>query len=119
MFAKMDGQRAVVESDRAVSLDEIVRTGVRGDPDISALASVRANGLSVLVWHYHDDDVPGSGAEVKLVLSGLALKSGEARLQHFRIDEEHSNAFAAWKKLGSPQQPTAQQYEQLEKAGQL
>ena len=37
----------------------------------------------------------------------------------FRIDEEHSNAFTAWKRAGSPQQPTPKQYAQLEKAGRL
>jgi xylan 1,4-beta-xylosidase len=44
---------------------------------------------------------------------------GEAKLQHFRIDEAHSNAFSAWKRLGSPQRPTPEQYEQLERAGRL
>lgn len=41
------------------------------------------------------------------------------RLQHFRIDEDHSNAFSAWKRMGSPPRPTPEQYAQLEKAGQL
>ena len=40
-------------------------------------------------------------------------------MQHYRIDENHSNAFAAWKRMGSPQSPTAEQYAQLEKAGHL
>jgi xylan 1,4-beta-xylosidase len=31
----------------------------------------------------------------------------------------HSNAFTEWKSLGSPQQPTPDQYQQLESAGQL
>jgi xylan 1,4-beta-xylosidase len=47
------------------------------------------------------------------------LVRGEARLQHFRIDEDHSNAFAVWKRMGSPQQLTTEQYAQLETAGQL
>ena len=119
MFAKMSGQRAVVESDHGLPLEEIVRAGARGRPDVSALASIGEKTLCVLVWHYHDDDVPGPAAEIELSLNALPLNSGEARLRHFRIDEEHSNAFAAWKKLGSPQQPTSEQYEQLEKAGRL
>ena len=52
-------------------------------------------------------------------LSGLPLANGDAKLRHFRIDEDHSNAFAVWKRMGSPQQPTPEQYAQLEKAGQL
>jgi len=40
-------------------------------------------------------------------------------LEHYRIDETHSNAFTAWKKMGSPQWPTAEQTAQLKAAGQL
>jgi xylan 1,4-beta-xylosidase len=72
-----------------------------------------------LLWHYHDDDVPGPEAEVDLVLSALPLRSGDATLRHFRIDETHSNAFAEWKRIGSPQNPSVDQYDLLEKAGQL
>ena len=68
---------------------------------------------------FDTDDVPGPEAEVELAWSGLAPGSRSARLEHFRIDEDHSNAFTAWKKMGSPQQPTVAQYTQLEKAGHL
>ncbi|MCI0540108.1 MAG: hypothetical protein L0Z50_33295 [Verrucomicrobiales bacterium] len=119
MFSKMGGRRLTVESSSAVPLEEILTNGVRSAPDVSALASLDGNQLSVLVWHYHDDDLPGPDAEIELVLDNLRLNSGAARLQHFRIDEDHSNAFVAWKKMGSPQEPAPEQYAQLEKAGQL
>lgn len=119
MFSQMGGQRLAVESDAAVSLPEILKTGVRGQPDISAQASLDANKLCLLVWHYHDDDLPGPDADVQLTCTGLPVSSGEVRLQHFRIDADHSNAFTVWQKMGSPQQPTAEQYAALEKAGQL
>ena len=61
----------------------------------------------------------GPDAEVALTLDHLPLSGREAKLQHFRVDEDHSNAFTAWKKLGSPQPPTPEQYAQLERAGQL
>ena len=119
MFAKIRGQRLAVESDNAVPLEEIVRRGAGAKPDVSALAGLEGNKLCVLVWHYHDDDVPGPDAAVELTLDSLPLASGKASLQHFRIDEEHSNAFAIWKEMGSPQQPKSEQYAQLERAGQL
>jgi xylan 1,4-beta-xylosidase len=119
MFSRMSGQRVAVESDSAVPLDAMLKDGVRARPDVAGLASVDRNRVSVLVWHYHDDDVPGPAAEVELALSNLPLRTGAARLRHSRIDEDHSNSFAAWKRMGSPQQPTAQQYAQLERAGQL
>jgi len=119
MFGKMNGQRLRVDSDGAVSLDELLKGGVRGRPDVSALASLDANQIFVFVWHYHDDDLPGPDAEVELALNGLPWPDGEARLQHFRIDAGHSNAFAEWQRIGSPPQPSPEQYAQLEKAGQL
>ncbi|HWB93067.1 MAG TPA: hypothetical protein VG605_14490, partial [Puia sp.] len=32
---------------------------------------------------------------------------------------DHSNAYTAWKKMGSPQAPTVTQYQLLEAAGKL
>ena len=52
-------------------------------------------------------------------IENLPFTDGPVQLHHFRIDARHSNSFEVWKKLGSPQQPSAEQYAQLEKAGQL
>ncbi len=119
MFSKMAGQRLAAESDGAVPLDEIVRSGVREQADVAAMACLDGNSLAVLVWHYHDNDVPGPEAEIELALRSFPFANGKARLEHFRIDEEHSNAFEAWKQMGSPQQPTSEQYARLEKAARL
>jgi xylan 1,4-beta-xylosidase len=119
MFGRMSGRRVAVESDGAVPLETMLKHGVRGQPDVSALAGIDDKKLCVLVWHYHDDDVPGSNAAVAVELSGLPLKTGNGRLVHYRIDDEHSNAFTAWKAMASPQNPTAEQIAQLEKAGRL
>ena len=119
MFSRMSGQRLTVESDHAVPLETIMKEGVRVQPDVSALASLDHNKLCVLLWHYHDDDLPGPDASTQLTLDGLPLKRGKAKVHHFRIDENHSNAFAAWKRVGSPQQPAPDQYARLEAAGQL
>ena len=40
-------------------------------------------------------------------------------VQHFRVDDRYSNSYEAWKKMGSPPQPSPEQYAQLEAAGQL
>ncbi len=119
MFSMMSGRRLAVESDHAAELEEILRAGVRDEPDVGALATLGDGKLCVLAWHYHDDDVPGPPADVTLELIDLPVASADARLRHFRIDETHSNAFTEWKRLGSPQQPTPEQYARLEKTGQL
>ena len=119
MFAQMSGQRLAVESDGAISIEEITRWGVRDKPDVTALSSRDRNNVCVQVWHYHDDHVPGPEAEVRLQLNNLPSRAGDLRVRQWRIDEEHSNAYAAWKRMGTPQQPTPEEYAQLEKAGQL
>jgi xylan 1,4-beta-xylosidase len=119
MMSQMSGKKLLVESDHAVSLTNIMRRGVRMEPDVAALASLDKKTLCVLVWHYHDDDLPGPDAEVDVALDNIPMAKGTAKLQHFRIDEDHSNAVTAWMKMGAPKELTSAQYKQLEKAGQL
>ncbi len=117
MFSRMGGNRVSCASDHAIGLDQIVQRGVREQADVGALATRSGSKLSVLLWHYHDDDVPGPEAAVEISISGLSGKEGS--LQHFRIDETHSNAFTAWIAMGSPQNPSKEQYRILEETGRL
>jgi xylan 1,4-beta-xylosidase len=119
MFSKMPDQQIAAESDGAASLDEMLKTGVREKPDVSALAASGNNQICVMVWHYHDDDVEGPDAEVNLTVDGLPQTVRKAQMHHFRIDASHSNAFTVWKKMGSPQAFTQEQFAELEKAGHL
>jgi xylan 1,4-beta-xylosidase len=123
MFSRMHGVRCHLESDHAIPLDDILKAGVRAQPDVSGIASLESGGtraaqessLSIMLWHYHDDDVPGPAAEIQLSITGLH-GDGKVVLMHYRIDEDYSNGFAEWKRMGSPQQPTPEQYTQLDRA---
>ncbi len=117
MLGKMSGRRVAVTSSAGLSVADVRDRGVRGAGDVSALASRDEHSASVLVWNYHDDDLPGPDAEVQVTISGLP--DGRTTLSHDRIDVEHSNAYDAWKRMGSAQPPTPAQYAALEKAGQL
>lgn len=119
MFAKMGGDRVATTSSAEVSLDEIIRAGVREQPDVAALSSTGDGKVCVLAWHYHDVDVPGPEAAVTVQLHGLPDAPRGLRVTEYRIDEHHSNAYALWTRLGSPVAPTADQYRQLVDAGQL
>ncbi len=119
MLGKMSGRRVAVESSAGLEAGTILAQGVRGQPDVSALASLDRNRAAVLLWHYHDDDVPGADAAITLTVDGLPPGKREAVLTQYRIDGDHSNAYEAWKRIGSPPQPTAEQYAQLEQAGRL
>ena len=118
MLNKMHGRRLPVQSTSDAGTEAIRKSGVRAAPDVSAMAALDAKTLTALVWHYHDDDIPGPDAAVALTLSGLPHQ-GKATLTQFRIDDAHSNSFTAWKAMGSPATPTPEQYKALEKAGLL
>ncbi len=119
MFSKMSGQQITVTSSAGLNADIIRKSNVRGAPDVSAYASRDQNKIAVLVWHYHDDDLPGADAAVDLQLSGIPFHDGQAKLTHYRIDANHSNAYEAWKKIGSPVPVSEKDFSALEKAGQL
>jgi xylan 1,4-beta-xylosidase len=113
----MLGDRLPVESSGALPLETVRDAGVRDRPDINALASRSEHTVAVLVWNYHDDDLPASDAAVELVVDGLPSRPID--VIHERIDAGRSNAYEAWKKMGSPQPPTPAQYRELERAGKL
>ncbi len=119
MAGQMTGDRVIVESSGAHKVDQIIREGVRQSPDIDALAVRGDRRLAVMVWNYHDDDLPAPSSSVRLTLTGLPADQSRVLLRHYRIDETHSNAYTAWKNLGSPQNPNLSQYAQISAAGEL
>jgi xylan 1,4-beta-xylosidase len=120
MFGLMGTHRLATESTHDPGLAAITKSGVRGQPDVSALATRdETGGVAVLLWHYHDDDVSGRDADVTIELSKLATDGRPRLLEHFRVDRVHGNAFEAWKAMGSPQQPTPDQLAALRRASQL
>ena len=119
MFGMMSGQRLTVQSSGAVALADMVKSGVKAQADINAFASRDERAIHVMAWNYHDDDLPMAPAAVTLKIAGLPANVKRALVKHYRIDESHSNSYTAWNAMGSPQQPTPQQYATLEASGQL
>ncbi|GAB4018729.1 GH39 family glycosyl hydrolase [Spirosoma koreense] len=117
MFGMMPANRVAVKSGLAYDYKRIRDESVRAEADINALASKDAKSAAVMVWHYHDDNLPAPDAPVSVKVQGLPNQ--KVLLQHYRIDKQFSNSYEAWKKMGSPKTPTAEQIAELEKAGQL
>jgi xylan 1,4-beta-xylosidase len=105
------------ESSHRIPVESILQSGVREQPEISALATRTGNAVSILVWNYHDYDVPAADASVRLLVE--RVPAARVRVEHFRMDGTHSNAYTVWREMGSPQDPTAEQYAQLEARGRL
>ena len=121
MFSRMSKNRIPAESSHSISLDAIMRDGVRGKPDVAALASCDAESrqITVMIWHYHDDDLAGPSASIKVSVDGFPAGVSKAKLKHFRVDNDHGNAYAAWLEMGSPVAPNARQYDRLQRASEL
>jgi xylan 1,4-beta-xylosidase len=119
MFGLMSDDRVEATSSAAIETEQVLRSGVRQQPEINAIASRTTNSVDVLVWNYQDDDLAAEPASLDLSISGFPANAERALLKHFRIDSHHSNAFNAWKESGSPQQPAPDRYKKLEAAGQL
>jgi xylan 1,4-beta-xylosidase len=117
MFGMMRGNRVAVSGGTGYDAMRIVAESVRAEPDVNAFAAADGSSATVLVWNYHDDDVPAEAAPVTVTVAGIPAE--RALLHHYRIDREHSNAWEAWKAMGSPQAPTAEQYAELEKSSEL
>jgi xylan 1,4-beta-xylosidase len=105
------------ESSAALPLADVIEHSVGVAPDVNAVATRNGREIDVLLWNYHDADVPAPAAQIHLTIDGLRAKS--AVESEFLVDAEHSNANRAWQQMGSPAHPTPEQTDQLEKAGAL
>ena len=119
MFALKSGTRVHTASTGQVPLDTLVSTGVQQAPDIDAMATKADREAAVLLWNYHDVDGPAEAVPTTVTVSGIPAGVHRVLLEHYRVDNTHSNAYTVWKAMGSPQQPTTQQYADLQAAGQL
>ncbi|MDH3246365.1 MAG: beta-xylosidase, partial [Saprospiraceae bacterium] len=118
MFGKMEGDRVEVSGNLAYDFLLVRDSSVRGSrADINALATKDIDQAAVMLWNYHDLNIIQPAVDVRLVIKGL--EAGQVQLRHYRVDQEHSNSFEVWKKMGSPQIVTPEQYQTLEAAGKL
>jgi xylan 1,4-beta-xylosidase len=119
LFAQLGPERVQAVSSGEIPLAQVVADGVRGEADVGTLATRAPDGgIAILIWNYHDDDVPGPDATVRVTIKGLkSAANRQATLR--RVDETNGNAFTAWKRMGSPQSPNATQYQELEQASNM
>ena len=115
LFAQLGPDELAATSDAEAPLDAIEANGVSGHPDVGVLATrTTDHRLAIFVWHYHDDDVAGPIAHVKLHIIGLTTRF--AHVTQWRVGGANRHAFTAWQSMGSPQSPDEKQYKVLEAA---
>jgi xylan 1,4-beta-xylosidase len=117
MMAMLGGDWVRTESTGALPAEQIVTRSVTDAPDVDATATRRPHEVDVLLWNYHDADVPAAPANVALEVRGLP--TAQVKEEAFLMDASHSNAYAVWQRMGSPAKPTAAQQQELARAGKL
>ena len=118
MLGMMSGNRVEVQGSQMYPLKAVLDSSIRGPHnDIGGLAAADKHSATVMVWNYNDVDKQGPAEPISVTVNGLPLAA--VKLTQYRIDNEHSNSYEVWKKMGSPQNPTEAQIVELQKAGQL
>jgi xylan 1,4-beta-xylosidase len=117
MFGKLGGALVSLTSSGAVPVADIVKSSVTAAPDIDGIATRSGNSLDILLWNYHDEDVLAPDAQVELSIAGIPANS--VKVTRYLMDAQHSNAYAVWLKMGSPQSPSAGQIAAMQKASGL
>lgn len=78
---------------------------------VDGMATRSGNKIQVMIYNYNEsvDD-----KELKKVQLSVMLPSpGKYKLTHYRIDENHSNAYTIWKSMGKPYNPNEAQMKQI------
>jgi xylan 1,4-beta-xylosidase len=116
LLGRLAGTRLAVTSSGAHSLSDLLENGMRGDPEIDALATLNGDSVQVLVWNYHDDLVPVAATPVHLSVRLPGSFGARATVSHLRVDDSHGDAYTVWVSQGMPSQPSAAQVAALKQA---
>ena len=68
--------------------------------------------MQVLLYCHHDDWDLQETFDVELEIRHLPME-GNVQIRHFRIDADHSNAYAEWVRQGRPNYPNDGQREAI------
>ncbi len=118
MYGMMNGDRVAAQSNRMYDLQTVVDSSIRNETtDVGVLAAKDKHSATIMLWNYGDKDESGDAASVDVTIAGLP--SSPITVTRYIIDKDHSNAYEAWKKAGSPQSLTDTQVKALQAAGQL
>ena len=113
IFGRLGYEKLAFSSDAAREPDYTDPRDLDGETDAADISGFAARGVSgqvqILIYSHHDDrDVAGE-REVCLSITGFGGQKG-LKLRHYRIDTQHSNAYAQWLREGSPDYPDEKQY---------
>jgi xylan 1,4-beta-xylosidase len=116
LLGRLAGSRLPLTSSGAHPLGDILANGVRGDPEVDAMATLEGSTVQVLVWNYHDDIVDVAATPVRLTVTVPTSFGPSVHIAHLRVDDTHGDAYTVWVSQGMPDLPSAPQVAALQQA---
>lgn len=114
MYARMGDQAVYFESSGAQDpLAYADENGMESPPDVSGFATLAGGQLAILIYNHHDDWDKAEACAIHLQIEHPPFGGGQVTMQHYRIDEYHSNAYTEWVRQGRPMYPTEAQREAI------
>jgi len=96
-------------------LEVVSSDNEKDDPQYNRFSTVDAlasrsddKQIQVIVWHQVRDQYAQGTKRVIIKFDNLPFESN-VHVEHYRIDETHSNAHTIWKALGRPDYPTSEE----------
>ncbi len=99
LLGRLGGRRLAVEEPEGAPVEVLATAGADGR-------------IGVMAVNFGEDLAYAEAHEVEVTLAGLP--AGRLRCRHWRIDRDHSNAYAAWLGLGRPPAPDDAQLAELQ-----
>lgn len=114
LFAKMGTQKVELTTTRDWDPMEYAdMNGYEVGPEVDGWATMDSDDkMQVLLYCHHDDWDVKETYDIELSLNNLPIE-GKVRVKHYRIDAEHSNAYAEWVRQGKPNYPNEGQREAI------
>lgn len=129
MFGKLGSERLYFESDGArcpaydaepdiANPTESEFDGETEGSDVTGMAVRGKNGETQILIYSHTGDRDACGnRSVQVAVAGYGDAS--VKISHYRIDREHSNAYAEWVRQGEPMYPQGEVYKAIKAKDQL
>lgn len=111
LFEQIGHRRLKFDIDKKKQID-----GIDGLATLS-----KKDRLSVVLWNFKEGSIQPTraAAGIRCEIRNLTLDSTRPKAKIIRIDESHSNAYSAWQKMGSPQNPSDAQLDTLKQVDGL
>lgn len=114
LYAKLGHQRVELTSSRDQDPEQYADYWGEGKgAEIDGWATLAGTKSAEILLYCHEDTWESDGCyAIEFAAEGLPF-GGPYKVTHYRIDKDHSNAYAEWTRQGRPDYPQGAQYEAI------